>query len=389
MKIRKIFILAALAGLFAACNEDPEYYKIDNQPDQMHIKASTDALICNKGLALQPAITFTSDAQPSPVSPNDEVTYAIRFFASSNKSDFITDLFEVGTAREYTLTHEALNNIIGRWVVAGQQVRVTAQVLSYVNNETKYVKPASSTVDFDVTGYERFPQFIYIHMTDEITGVVTTQPLTQRQLGTGIYEVTLDCYPCTYHFTTTENAYPAYGQKDGVTMDYITDENTPINEFVCEEIGTRTIIVDTNPEYNDCRMLDIIQLPNGKMWIVGMGTSVGWNTDTADGKMTMTGGAREPYIWSWTGQFYNVEDAKKIKDDSPGQFKIGLGGGWSDPFLYAPFADADPETETGFSGPRLQDDGGDNKWLVRNSGIYTLTVYLLADDPHITFVPAE
>ena len=103
--------------------------------------------------------------------------------------------------------------------------------------------------------------------------------------------------------------------------------------------------------------------------------------------MTMIGGARDPYIWAWTGQFYNVEDAKAIKDDSPGEFKIGLGSGWGDPFLYAPYANADPATERGFSGPRLQGDGGDNKWLVRTSGIYTLTVYLLADDPHTTFEP--
>ncbi len=387
MKINKIFMLLGLVGLLAACNEDPEYYKLENQPDEMHVQSSVEKIILNKGIANETAITFTWSPQSSPVSAADVVTYAIRFFDESNKTDNITDLFDVGEACQYTLTHEELNNIISRWVPAGQQVTVTAQVLATVQNETKYVKPASSTVNFVVSGYERFPEVIHMVITDDASGKVTVQDLTQRQRGTGIYEATFDVYPCTYHFTTTDEPLPAYGQADGEQMVYVTEGD--VTEFVCDEIGTRTVIVDTNPEYNDCRMMEIIQLPNDKMWIVGMGTSVGWNTDTPEGKMTMTGGPREPYIWSWTGQFYNVEDAKKIKDDSPGEFKIGLGGGWSDPFLYAPYANADPATEHGFSGPRLQGDGGDNKWVVQTSGMYKFSVYLLADDPHTTFEPVE
>ncbi|MBQ8047351.1 MAG: SusE domain-containing protein [Prevotella sp.] len=380
----RTIILACLAGFFTACNEDPEYYTLDSQPDEMHIQASVDRLILNKGIANQPAITFTWDAQPSPISADDQVTYAVRLYASANKDDFVTSLYDVGDARQFSLTHEELNNIIGRWVVAGQQVRVTAQVLSSVHNELKYVKPASSTVEFDVIGYERFPQYIYIHLTDDVTGEVTTESLSQRELGTGVYEATLDVVPCTYYFTTTTEPLPAYGQADGEKMVYVTEGDVPA--FTCEEIGTRTFIVDTNPEYNDCRLLDIIQLPTeGVIWIVGTGTSVGWNPNDAAGKMTMTGGAREPYIYSWTGDFFKPEDAV---NDSPGQFKIGLGGGWGDQFFYAPSPDTNPAEDHGIDGPRYE-NGMDYKWLSPVTGHYKFSVYLLRDDFHTSFEPAE
>ena len=381
-------MLLGLAGIFAACNEDPEFYTLEDQPDKMHIQSSVDQLILNKGIANDPAITFTWSAQPSPISADDQVTYGIRFYAETNKDEYITDLVDVGEELSYTLTHEELNNIISRWVAAGQTVEVTAQVLSNVHNESKYVKPASSTVNFSVTGYERFPEVIYMHMTDEASGVTTVHNLTQRQRGTGVYEVTVkDLWPCTYHFTTTTEALPAYGQAEGEKMVYVTEGDVP--EFIFEDFGTRTFIIDTNPDYNDCRVLDIIELPGDRLWIAGMGTSIGWNTNTAEGQLKMTGGPREPYIWSWTGQFYNAEDAAKINNDSPGQFKIGCGNGWSDPFIFASSADADPATDHTFSGPRYQDNGGDNKWLVRTTGKYTFSIYLLADDPHTTFEPAE
>lgn len=50
--------------------------------------------------------------------------------------------------------------------VAGQEVKVTAQVVCTVHNADKYIKPESSTVEFTVSGYEKYPTYIYIHMTD-------------------------------------------------------------------------------------------------------------------------------------------------------------------------------------------------------------------------------
>ena len=128
------------------------------------------------------------------------------------------------------------------------------------------------------------------------------QRLEQRQLGTGIYEVSLNMVPCTFRFQTSDAEYPLYGQSGDGKLDYVTEG--AFTEFNNEASGTRTVIVDTNSEYNDCRVLDIVQLPTpGVIWICGNGCSVGWNTNTTAGRMEMVGSAREPYYYAWTGDF--------------------------------------------------------------------------------------
>ncbi len=370
-------VLLALLSL-TACNEDPEYYELKTYPDEMHIRSSVEEITLNKGIASEGAVTFTWDKATSPVSPDDVVTYKFRFYASSTKNENYTDYYDCGTDQQITFTHDELNSIVARWALPGQPVRITAQVLSIVNNESKYVKPESSTVELTVTGYEKYPQYLYMVMTDEETGNITTQRLEQRQLGTGVYEVTTNMSPCTYHFTTTGDEYPAYGQAEGETMTYITEGSIP--EFTYSGlIGTRTIIVDTNEDYNDCRVLEIVKLPtDGLLWIAGNGCSVGWNTNTAAGRFTMTGDVRSPYIYSWTGEFI-----------AGGEFKIGLGAGWGDNFFFAPEANADPLTDNRLLMYRTEGSGGDLKWVPSVSGRYTLTVYLKADDMHLTFEPAQ
>ena len=49
--MKKIFYqimgLCSILGVATACNEDPEYFTLDEQPDEMHIVASTDASFRN------------------------------------------------------------------------------------------------------------------------------------------------------------------------------------------------------------------------------------------------------------------------------------------------------------------------------------------------------
>ena len=125
---------------------------------------------------------------------------------------------------------------------------------------------------------------------------------------------------CKFHFTTTPEAYPAYGMAEGEVRDFRFDGD-----------GKRTVIVDTNTGFNDCRVLDIVQLPTpGLIWICGNGCSVGWNTNTSNGRLEMVGSAREPYYYAWTGDF-----------NAGGEIKIGVGNGWGDPFFFAPENNAD------------------------------------------------
>ena len=193
--MKKIFYqimgLCSILGVATACNEDPEYFTLDEQPDEMHIVASTDKLVLDKGKEDETAITFTWDAASSPVNETDLVTYSLRLYATANKSANNTDFYELDTDRKKSFTHDELNAIIGTWVLPGQEVKVTAQVVCTVHNADKYIKPESSTVEFTVSGYEKYPTYIYIHMTDN-EGKVSTQRLGQRNMGTGIYSLDIE-----------------------------------------------------------------------------------------------------------------------------------------------------------------------------------------------------
>ena len=337
---------------FVSCNDDPEFFKLESYPDEMHIRSSVESVVLNKGIANQEAVTFTWDAASSPISSADEVTYKVCLFPTAMKDDK-SAYIDVGTKTSLTLTHDELNSMVAKWALPGTPVKVTAQVLSNVHNETRYVKPEVSTVELTITGYEKYPPYLYMIITDD-AGNVSSQRLEQRQLGSGIYEISFNMVPCNFHFTTTSEAYPAYGAAGDGKLDYVVEGN--VNEFRNEAIGMRTIIVDTNAGYNDCRVLNIVQLPTpGLIWICGNGCSVGWNTNTSSGRLEMVGSAREPYLYAWTGEF-----------TAGGEFKIGLGNGWGDQF-----------------------DGGDLKWVPSVSGRYTLTLCLLADDMWTKFEPAN
>lgn len=360
---------------FVSCNDDPEFFKLESYPDEMHIRSSVESVVLNKGIANQEAVTFSWDAASSPISSADEVTYKVCLYPTAMK-DEKSAYIDVGTKTSLSLTHDELNSMVARWALPGNPVKVTAQVLSNVHNETKYVKPEVSTVELTVTGYEKYPPYLYMIITDD-AGNVSSQRLEQRQLGSGIYEISFNMVPCNFHFTTTAEAYPAYGTAGGEKLDYVVEGN--VNEFRNDAIGVRTIIVDTNAEFNDCRVLNIVQLPTpGLIWICGNGCSVGWNTNTSAGRLEMVGSAREPYLYAWTGEFI-----------AGGEFKIGLGNGWGDQFFYAPYENADPVTNHELPMYRFQDDGGDLKWVPSVSGRYTLTLCLLADDMWTKFEPAN
>lgn len=379
IKSSLLYMIAGAGGmlLLTSCNEDPEYFTLHDYPDQMHIKASTNDIVFNKGLADQTAITFTWDAATSPVSAADEVSYAIRFYETSQKSEHVSDLIELGKVTTKSFTHDELNTIVARWVLPGEPVNVTAQLLCNVHNEQRYVKPIQSLTTFNATCYEKYPTYLYMQMTDALDGSIKTERLEQRQLGTGIYEATVNMKTCTYHFTTTTEPYPAYGQADGEKIAYVTEGS--YTEFTSNIIGQRTVIVDTNAPYNDCRVLDILQLPTpGLIWICGNGCSIGWNTNTAAGRLEMVGTLREPYYYAWTGEF-----------TAGGEIKIGLGNGWGDQFFYAPEANTDPVSDHRLLPYRFQDDGGDLKWVPSVSGRYTFTLCLLATDLHTSFEPAN
>ena len=382
IKYFRASILCFLCALCVSCNEDPEYFQLETYPDQMHISVSQEEIEFNKGIANQPALTFNWQKAVSPINAADEVTYKIGFYDTNQKTENHSEFIDLGDVTTASFTHDELNSIVSRWVIPGQPLQVTAQLLAIVHNKEKYVKPIQSTVNFTATCYEKYPTYMYFRYTDNVTGTTKTERMEQRQMGTGIYEVTLNVEPCSFYFLTTLEDYPAYGvaanqpEKPGIyKMDYVTSGT--VNQFSTVEYGRRTIVIDTNAEQNNCRMY--LPLPSSNMpWIAGNGTDVGWETNQAAGKFTVADPLHEPYIYTWTGNLI-----------AGGEFKIGLGTGWGDQFFYAPVANADPLTNHELPMYRFQDDGGDLKWVPSVSGRYTLTLCLLADDMWTKFEPAN
>lgn len=372
MELGCLFALVALV----ACNKSPEYFTLQEYPDEMLIKASAETLTLDKSIENETAITFTWNAFQSPVNPEDKVMYAIRLYESANKSENTTEYFDMGSETQKSFTVDELNAIVSKWALPGEEVKITAQVVGTVNNPDKYIKPQSSSVEFTASGYEKYPVYLYMHMTNA-DGTTATQRLSQRNLGTGLYEVTAAVQPCTYHFVTvSEGEYPAYGKAEGGHMTYVTQGE--IAEFTCDATGIRTFIVDTNSEYNDCRMLNIVQLPTKEtIRLVGNGCSVGWDAGSNEGLFKITD-LRNPHIYSWTGDF-----------NAGGELKINTGTGWGDQFFFAPQNGIDPLTDHRLEMYRYQNDGpnGDSKWIPSVSGKYTFTLYLDADDLHTSFEP--
>ena len=374
-KYAMIFSALCTGLLFTSCNKDPEYFTLEENPDEMHVKSSVEEITLSKSSADQTAVTFTWDAATS-VDPSTEgISYKLCLYPTGQK-DSHSAYMELGNNLSYSMTHDELNTLLSQWALPGQAVKVTAQLLAVFKNEQRYIKPELSTVEFTATGYEKYSPYLYMQITTD-DGKQMTQRLDQRQLGTGIYEATLNMTACKFHFTTTPEAYPAYGMAEGEQLEYYTEGE--VRDFRFDGDGKRTVIVDTNTGFNDCRVLDIVQLPTpGLIWICGNGCSVGWNTNTSNGRLEMVGSAREPYYYAWTGDF-----------NAGGEFKIGVGNGWGDPFFFAPDYNADPLTDHRLSTYRYQDNGGDVKWVPSVSGRYTLTLCLLATDMWTKFEPAN
>ena len=371
-----ISVALSFSVALTSCNEDPEYFQLETYPDQMHIGVSQDEIVFNKGIANQPALTFNWQKAVSPINASDEVTYKMAFYDTNQKAENHSEYVELGDVTSVSFTHDELNSIVSRWVIPGQPLQVTAQLLAIVHNKEKYVKPIQSTVNFTATCYEKYPTYMYIRYTDDITQVTKTERMEQRQMGTGIYEVTLNLEPCSYYFLTSLDDYPAYGVADNqpenpgiYKMDYVTTGT--IHPFSTTEYGRRTIVIDTNVEENNCRMY--LPLPSSNMpWIVGNATDIGWETNQPAGKFTVADPLHEPYIYTWTGNII-----------AGGEFKIGLGSSWGDQFFYAPSANEDPFANETLLPYRLQDDGGDLKWVPTQSGVYTVKLSLLVEDMYI------
>ena len=200
-KYAMIFSALCTGLLFTSCNKDPEYFTLEENPDEMHVKSSVEEITLSKSSADQTAVTFSWDAATS-VDPSTEgISYKLCLYPTGQK-DSHSAYMELGNNLSYSMTHDELNTLLSQWALPGQAVKVTAQLLGMFKNEQHYIKPEISIVEFTATGYEKYSPYLYMQITTD-DGKKSTQRLDQRQLGTGIYEATLNMTVCKFHLLTS------------------------------------------------------------------------------------------------------------------------------------------------------------------------------------------
>ena len=110
-----VSLLSVICAILTSCNKDPEYFSLPYNDDEMHVRCSVEEIVLDKGMGGQVAVTFSWDRATSPVSPDDEVTYKLCIYPSSQK-DQKSAYIDAGTNLSLTLTHDELNDVAS-WTV--------------------------------------------------------------------------------------------------------------------------------------------------------------------------------------------------------------------------------------------------------------------------------
>lgn len=246
-------------------------------------------------------------------------------------------------------------------------------------SSAQYLKPELSKIQLDVAGYDKNATAIYMVMLDG-DGERTVRRMTEKIVGSGIYQSTAELKPCKYFFAlSADSDYPCYmkGENGDNSLQYVTEEGD-YEMLENTKRGTYTMVVDLN--VFDVNIVSLYPLPKDGIWIVGNSCDVGWDLGVAKDKGALTSkDPRHPELWTYTGNFhFNGGD---------NEFKLSVDLDWGGKFFFAPNAGANPAAEHELGEARYQDAGGDLKWSVASDGKYTLTVDL--NEMKIYLNPAE
>lgn len=366
-KIMRLVCLLFLMSIVASCNKDPEYYTLENPVDQMHLKASVAETTLEKEKEHEAAVTFTWDAAAQRGGADASTTYYFRMYMSDLRTN-VTELYQIETGEfSISFTHSELNDILASWnILPGSKTTIEAEVIAQVNSSVQYLKPELSKTQINVTGYDKNATAIYMVMVAD-DGVKTVRRMTEKVVGTGVYQSSITLEPCKYYFALSASEdYPGYvkGENGDNSLKYVGaggDHEMLVNT----KSGTYTVVADLN--MLDVNIVRIYPLPMGGVWIVGNSCDVGWNLDKEKGAL-LSKDPRHPERLTYTGNFYFR--------GGDNEFKLSLELNWSGKFFFAPHAGANPATEHELGEGRYQNDGGDLKWSVASDGKYTLTVDL-------------
>lgn len=376
-KIVKQAGLLCLLWIVASCNKAPEYYTLETPVDQMFLKASSTDITLEKAKEQESAVTFTWE-EASDRGADAKITYFLRMYMVELNTN-VTQLYEVEKGeRSISFTHTELNDILIGWgMKAGEKVTIEAEVIAQVSSSDKYRKPELSKTRLNAVGYIKNVTAVYMIVITE-DGERSTRRITEKIIGSGVYQSSVELVPCKYFFSLSSDAdYPGYvkGDNGENSLQYVAEEGT-YEMFENTLTGTYTAVIDLNQL--DVNMVSIYVLPKDGIWMIGNACDVGWDTANARAKGAFENkDPRHPERWTYTGNFYADGN----------EFKLMLENDYSGKFFFAPYQAANPATEHELGLARYQGDGGDIKWSVAASGKYTLTVDLA--QMKIDLTPAE
>lgn len=321
----KIMALVALT-LAAACQKESVRTELPTPEDQMHLSASKSDVTVNFYDLESEAISFSWEDCGFEATGTPYNTY---FKMDLADNDYATSIDKINVTGRNSLsfTGQQLSAFLKGWEVSnGTKVTIEAEIIAECVVEDietqKYQKPEVSKVRFSAV----FIAPSEIHLTGE---GLDMEFKTDDDL--------LVLKPGSYSFTSGGH---------------------PIMSFEVSEGGLWYV----SPNYAESTVL----CTRPQAWIVGSACLYGWELDNMEElKSANESGSVRRYkgILSTSG------------DGAPGEMKIALrkNGLFEIPFL-RPQADRTPVGEGDMVLWKYGIDEGDDKWIVEQKGLYTITV---------------
>lgn len=317
--------------VMVGCKNSSPYYTIPQLDDTMGLRPSSENVVLDAKLSDSIALVFNW-TYPALQHGAKEYEYSFKMDLAGNQ--FQTSIPKMALAGDNTLslTHKQLNDWLEGWgVKAGQPTQLEAEVIALPRGTDYYVKPMLSKATFTVTGYANS-----LYMAGSATPVGN-----QYELAIAMEKV------------PGEDIFGWTGTLQAGEVCFLSEQSATATEY-----GRFTI------SREGCYSLTYNRSENSLSWLeplflIGSATPGGWSL----GATTPMNIDDYPII-RWTGVL------------TEGEFKIAChpqSGLFEDAFYNA---DMDSAPTEGTQAMVFNPDGSgpDNKWLIEESGIYTLTV---------------
>lgn len=335
VQMKKILYSILCVLLLVGCKHDSQYVTIPQPDDSMLLRTSADTVVLDAKHKDEVAVTFLW-SWPELQYGAKSYDYAFKLDVADNQFQTSIPKMALAGDNKLELNHKQLNDWLENWgIKAGQPTQLEAELIATPRGTDYYVKPMLSRTVFTVIGYANS---LYMMGSATSAGDNYLSALPMEKIA-------------------GEDAYRWTGTLTAGEVSFVSEQTATAVKY-----GTFTI---PRP---GCYSLTYDMAENELTWfeplfLIGSATEGGWNL----GATTPMNIDLYPVI-TWTGVL------------TEGEFKFAChpqSGLFEDAFYNAPSADTKPEGTTGMTfNPDGQ--GEDNKWLVSEAGIYTLTVDMSA-----------